>query len=45
MVSYLHILVVQNFSVKELAENASAAWEVLRTSRRSRSCHFQRAIQ
>lgn len=46
MIAYLPISVLQNsFSVQELVENASTAWQVLRTSRRPRPCHFQRAIQ
>lgn len=34
-----------SFSAQELAENVSAAWQVLRTSRSPRPCHFLKAIQ
>lgn len=46
MIAYLPISMLQNsFSVQELVENAFAAWQVLRTSKRPRPCHFQKAIQ
>lgn len=46
MIAYLPISMLQNsFSVQELVENASAAWQVLRTSKRPRPRHFQRATQ